>query len=80
MGYNKPPFNSRTFNNKRNEHNGHKLNVGYRCGLEDHFITNCLKMDTSDKKVHWSTKKPNTCAYISIKIYKMLDNITGQSE
>ena len=30
----------------------------FRCGLEDHFIANCPKPETSDKKVHWNTENP----------------------
>ena len=51
-GYNKP-FNLRNSNNnKRNEHNGRKPNTCFRCGSDDRFITNCPKLDTSDKKFH----------------------------
>ena len=38
------------------------------------------KPDTSDKKVHWNTKKPKTCAYISKKIHKTPENSTDESE
>ena len=46
-----------------------------RCGLEDHFIVNFLKPDTSDKKVHWSTEKPKFCAYR----WKKIENSTDES-
>ena len=63
LGYKKLPFNPRNFNNKRNERNGQRPNTYFRCGLEDNFIANCQKPDTSDKKVHWNTKKLKNGVY-----------------
>ena len=48
----------------------------FRCVSEDHFITDFLNLNTPGKKVHWNTEKPKTCAYISKKIYKTLENST----
>ena len=55
VGYNKPPFNPRKSNNKRNERNGYKQNMCFRYGSENHFIANCTKLDTLDNEVHWNT-------------------------
>ena len=71
-GYNKPPFNPRNYNNKRDERNSRKPNTCFRCGLEDHFIANCAKPDTSYNKFHWNMEKPKICAYILNKIDKTL--------
>ena len=40
-----------------NERNGKISNTRFRCGSEDHSISNDPKSDTSDKKVHWNTDK-----------------------
>ena len=42
----KPPFNPRNSNNKRNECNGRKPNMCFRCGSEYHFIAKFPKQDT----------------------------------
>ena len=42
----------------------------FRCGSEDHFITNFPELDNFDNKVHWNMKKPKTRAYRSTKIDK----------
>ena len=78
--YNKPPFNPRNSNNKRNEFNGRKPNTCFRCVSQDHFIANIPKPDTSDKKVHWNMENPKTCAYRLKKIQKMLEISTDKSE
>ena len=57
-GCNKTPLNSRNSNNERNECNGWKPNKCFRCGLEDNFILNCPRTDTSDNKVNKNTEKP----------------------
>ena len=56
--YEKPPYNPRNSNIKRNKHNGQKLNTCVRYGSEDNFTANCPKLDTSDKKIHWNMEKP----------------------
>ena len=61
-GYKKSSFNSRNSNNKCTERNGQKSNLCFICGLEDQFIKNCQKPDTSDKKTHWNTEKTKTHA------------------
>ena len=48
--------------------------------MEDNFIAKFPKPDTSDKKFHWNTGKPKTCAYRSTKIDKTPENSTDQSE
>ena len=67
-------------NNKSTEHNGQKHNTCLRCGLEDHFITNFPKLDTSENKVHRNTDNNTNRAYISTKIDRMSENSTYQSE
>ena len=52
----------------------------FRCGSEDHFITNFPKPDTSDNKVHWNTEKPKTCTYRSTKIDKTSENSTYEGD
>ena len=47
-----------------------RKNTFFRCGSEDHFITNFPKPDNFDKKFHWSMKKPKTRAYGSTEIDK----------
>ena len=44
----KSPFNSWNSNIKWIEHNGQKINMCVRCGLDNYFIINCPKPDTSD--------------------------------
>ena len=50
----------------------------FRCGLEDHLITNGLKPETLDKKLHWNTEKPKTRAYISKKIDNTSEDSTDE--
>ena len=50
----------------------------FRCRSEDHFITNCLKLNFLDKKVHWNTKKLKTCAYRSTRVDKTSENSTNE--
>ena len=71
-GNNKSPFNSRNSNNKRTGCNVQKPNMCFRWGSEDHFITNCPKPDTSDKKFQGNTENPKNSAYRLMKRYKML--------
>ena len=66
-------------NNNSNLLNGQKQNKCFRCGLEDHFIENVLKPDTSDKNVHWNTENPKTRVYISAKIDNTSEKIIDQS-
>ena len=73
-------FNSRNSNNKYTEHNGHRSNTYFRCGVEDNFIANCQKPDNSDKKVHWNTENPKTRVYRYMEMDKMSDNSIYQSE
>ena len=47
--------------------------------MEDNFIANFPKPETSDKKVHWNNKNPKTCAYRSKKIDKISENSTDQN-
>ena len=61
-GHKKSPFNSRNSKNERTEKNGQKPNTCFRCGLEDHSIENCPKLDTSDNKFHRNTENPKNCA------------------
>ena len=68
--YKKQPLNPRNSNNNRNKRNNWKTNACFRCGSEDHFISNFLKLDTSDKKVHWNMLNPKTRAYRSTKTDK----------
>ena len=68
--YKKPQFNPRNSNNNHNERNGRKPNTCFRCVSEDHFILNCKKPETSDKKVHWNIENPKTCVYRLNKIDK----------
>ena len=79
-GNKKQTINSRNSNNKYTKHNGHIPNTYFRCGLEDNFITNCQKPETSDKKVHWNTEKSKTHAYRYMEMDKMSDNSIDQSE
>ena len=79
-GYKKITFNPHNSNNKHNKRNGWKPNTWFRWGSEDHFIVDCLKPDTMDKKVHWKKENPKTCAYILMKIDKTLENITYKSK
>ena len=53
--------------------------VFFRCGLEDYFITDCPKIDTSDKKFTgaWKILK---FVLIEKKIDKMSENSTDQSD
>ena len=44
----KLPFNSHYSNNKSTKRNGRKPNTCFKCVLEDHFIVNIRKTDTSD--------------------------------
>ena len=46
--------------------------------LQDHFIGNGPKPDTSDKKFHWNTENPKTFAYRPTKIDKMSKNSTDE--
>ena len=48
--------------------------------MEDNFIANFPKLDTSDKKVHCNMENPKICAYRSTKIDKTLEKITYESE
>ena len=70
-GNNKSTFNSRNSNNRHTEHNGQKPNTYFKCGLEDHFVANFQKPDTSDKKVNCNMENPKTSAYIYIEMDKM---------
>ena len=76
----KSPFNPSNSNNKCNERNGRKPNTCFICGLEDHFIENCPKSYTPDKKVHWNTEKPKSLAYRLTKIDKTSENSKYESE
>ena len=82
-GNKKSHFSSRnsntTTNNKHTELNGWKPNTSFICVSEDHFIKNCSKPDTSEKKVHWNTTDTKNYGYISTKIDKTLDNNTDQN-
>ena len=73
-------FNSSNSDNKFTACNFWKPSTCFRCGSEDHFITNCPKLDTSDKKFYWNTENPKTCVYRLTEIYNMLDKRTDQSE
>ena len=79
-GYKKSPFNTQNSNNKHNERNGWNPNTCFRCGSEDHFISNCLKLDTLNKKVPWNMENFEICSYRSIKIDKTSENTTYESE
>ena len=59
-GHKKSTFNSLNFNNKRTERNGWKPNTCMRCVLENYLSENCLKPNTSAKKVHWNTENTKT--------------------
>ena len=67
-GYKKTPFNPQNFNNNSNECNDRKPNTCFRCGSEDHFIANCPKPDTLNKKFHWNTENPKTRVYRSKRV------------
>ena len=54
-GHKNLPFNSRNSNNNCTEHNGGKPNMCFRCGSEDHFISNFPKPDTTENKARWNT-------------------------
>ena len=79
-GHKKSPFYWRNSNNKSNKYNCRKPNTCFRCGPEDHFIANFLKLETSDKKVHWNMEIPKNSAYRSMKIDKTLENSKYKSE
>ena len=57
-----------------------KPNICFICVSKYHFIANYPKLDTLKNKVHWNTENPKTCAYISNKIEKTLDNSTDQNK
>ena len=52
----------------------------FRYGSKDHFIANCPKPETSDKKFNWKTENPKNCAYRQKKIYKTPENSTDKSD
>ena len=51
----------------------------FRCGLEDHQISDFPKPKNQNKKFHQNIKNPKTCAYKSTKVYK-LDKNTKHNE
>ena len=52
----------------------------FRYVSEDHWITDFLKPENSENKVHWDAENPKTFAYKLMKIDKESSKITEQKQ